>query len=174
MGLKFCSIIRRELFSPNKMEMAIKNQRRKNKKTTLSSAKLNNCIVSKILNPFPWQTRIWTCRQSHSVFMLVLQISSFTVYFPTPPCNPLVLRSSGKSFEIFGLLPDGSPCDSNICICLNQVNRLQTKPVLTRLFKKYPTAHSLLRGCTIPMLEDLLEPLGMQRVRAKRIYKMSD
>ena len=58
-------------------------------------------------------------------------------------------------------------------ICLNQVNRLQTKPVLTRLFNKYPTAHSLLRSCTIPMLEELLEPLGMQRVRAKRIYKMS-
>ena len=34
-GLKFCSIIRRVLFSPNKMEMAIKKQRRKNKKTTL-------------------------------------------------------------------------------------------------------------------------------------------
>ena len=58
-------------------------------------------------------------------------------------------------------------------ICLNQVDRKQTKPVLTQLFKKYPTAHSLLRGCTIPMLEELLEPLGMQRVRAKRIYKMS-
>ena len=58
-------------------------------------------------------------------------------------------------------------------ICLNQVNRRQTKPVLTKLFNKYPTAHSLLRSCTIPMLEELLEPLGMQRVRAKRIYKMS-
>ena len=58
-------------------------------------------------------------------------------------------------------------------ICLNQVNRLQTKPVLTKLFNKFPTAHSLLRSCTIPMLEELLEPLGMQRVRAKRIYKMS-
>ena len=58
-------------------------------------------------------------------------------------------------------------------ICLNQVDRKQTKPVLTELFKRYPTAHSLLRGCTIPMLEDLLQPLGMQSVRAKRIYKMS-
>jgi methyl-CpG-binding domain protein 4 len=58
-------------------------------------------------------------------------------------------------------------------ICLNQVDRKQTKPVLSKLFKKYPTAHSLLRSCTIPMLEELLEPLGMQRVRAKRIYKMS-
>ena len=57
--------------------------------------------------------------------------------------------------------------------CLNQVDRKQTKPVLTELFKRYPTAHSLLRGCTIPMLEDLLQPLGMQSVRAKRIYKMS-
>ena len=58
-------------------------------------------------------------------------------------------------------------------ICLNQVDRKQTKPVLTELFKRFPTAHSLLRGCTIPMLEDLLQPLGMQSVRAKRIYKMS-
>ena len=58
-------------------------------------------------------------------------------------------------------------------ICLNQVDRKQTKPVLTELFKRYPTAHSLLRGCTIPMLEDLLQPLGLQSVRAKRIYKMS-
>ena len=58
-------------------------------------------------------------------------------------------------------------------ICLNQVDRKQTKPVLTELFKRYPTAHSLFRGCTIPMLEDLLQPLGMQSVRAKRIYKMS-
>jgi len=58
-------------------------------------------------------------------------------------------------------------------ICLNQVDRRQTKPVLTKLFKKYPTAHSLLRGCTIPMLAEMLKPLGMQNVRANRIYKMS-
>ena len=58
-------------------------------------------------------------------------------------------------------------------ICLNQVDRKQTKPVLSKLFKRYPTAHSLLRGCTIPMLEEILQPLGMQNVRAKRIYKMS-
>jgi|TARA_S200000501_G_C20819960_1_gene742358 methyl-CpG-binding domain protein 4 len=58
-------------------------------------------------------------------------------------------------------------------ICLNQVNRRQTKPVLTKLFKKYPTPHSLLRGCTIPMLTEILKPLGMQNIRAKRIYKMS-
>ena len=44
-------------------------------------------------------------------------------------------------------------------ICLNQVNRRQTKPVLTKLFKKYPTPHSLLRGCTIPMLTEILKPL---------------
>jgi len=58
-------------------------------------------------------------------------------------------------------------------ICLNQVDRRQTKPVLTKLFEKYPTAHSLLRGCTIPMLAEMLAPLGMQNVRAKRIYQMS-
>ena len=58
-------------------------------------------------------------------------------------------------------------------ICLNQVDRRQTKPVLSKLFTKYPTAHSLLRGCTIPMLAEMLKPLGMQNIRAKRIYKMS-
>ena len=58
-------------------------------------------------------------------------------------------------------------------ICLNQVDRRQTKPVLTKLFAKYPTAHSLLRGCTLPMLAEMPKPLGMQNIRAKRIYKMS-
>ena len=58
-------------------------------------------------------------------------------------------------------------------ICLNLVNRRQTKPVLREFFKRYPTHDKLLRGATIPMLEELLAPLGMQRVRAKRIYKMS-
>lgn len=58
-------------------------------------------------------------------------------------------------------------------ICLNQVNRRQTKPVLTEFFKKYPTHDKLLRSATIPMLENMLAPLGMQKVRAKRIYKMS-
>jgi len=50
-------------------------------------------------------------------------------------------------------------------ICLNQVNRRQTK--------RWPTANKLLRSATIPMLEEFLAPLGMQKVRAKRIYKMS-
>jgi methyl-CpG-binding domain protein 4 len=58
-------------------------------------------------------------------------------------------------------------------ICLNQVNRRQTKPLLTKFFKQWPTANKLLRSATIPMLEEFLAPLGMQKVRAKRIYKMS-
>ena len=58
-------------------------------------------------------------------------------------------------------------------MCLNLTYRKQVKTVLPKLFKRYPTAHSLLRGCTIPMLEEMLQPLGMQNVRAKRIYKMS-
>lgn len=58
-------------------------------------------------------------------------------------------------------------------ICLNQVNRRQTKPLLTEFFRRWPTAHKLLRSATIPMLEEFLAPLGMQKVRAKRIYKMS-
>lgn len=58
-------------------------------------------------------------------------------------------------------------------ICLNQVNRRQTKPVLTEFFKRWSNAESLLHA-TRDQIEDVLKPLGMQRVRAKRLYRMSE
>lgn len=57
-------------------------------------------------------------------------------------------------------------------ICLNQVDRRQTKPVLTDFFERWPTAGILLYA-TIDEIAEVLQPLGMQNVRAKRIYKMS-
>jgi len=58
-------------------------------------------------------------------------------------------------------------------ICLNLVNRRQTKPVLTEFFKRWSTPESLLYA-TRNEIEDMLKPLGMQRVRAQRIYRMSE
>ena len=58
-------------------------------------------------------------------------------------------------------------------ICLNQVNRRQTKPVLTEFFRRWPTHGSLLYA-TKKEIEDVLQPLGMQRVRAERLYRKSE
>jgi len=58
-------------------------------------------------------------------------------------------------------------------ICLNQVNRRQTKPVLTEFFKRWSTHDSLVYA-TRGEIENILKPLGMQRVRAERIYRMSE
>src|SRR5210317_1549246 len=58
-------------------------------------------------------------------------------------------------------------------ICLNLVNRRQTKPVLTEFFKRWSTPESLLYA-TRNEIETMLKPLGMQRVRAERIYRMSE
>jgi methyl-CpG-binding domain protein 4 len=57
-------------------------------------------------------------------------------------------------------------------ICLNQVDRRQTKPVLKEFFERWPTAGFLLFA-TVDEIAEMLKPLGMQNVRAKRIYKMS-
>jgi len=57
-------------------------------------------------------------------------------------------------------------------ICLNQVDRRQTKPVLKEFFERWPTAGFLLLA-TVDEIAEMLKPLGMQNVRAKRIYKMS-
>jgi methyl-CpG-binding domain protein 4 len=57
-------------------------------------------------------------------------------------------------------------------ICLNQVDRRQTKPVLKEFFERWPTAGHLLYA-TVEEIAEMLKPLGMQNVRAKRIYKMS-
>ena len=58
-------------------------------------------------------------------------------------------------------------------ICLNQTNRRQVKAVLPKLFKKWATHTELLSSATISKLEKMLQPLGMQKVKAERIYRMS-
>jgi methyl-CpG-binding domain protein 4 len=57
-------------------------------------------------------------------------------------------------------------------ICLNQTNRKQVKRVLPEFFERFPTPESVLRSRIIT-LEEILAPLGMRHVRAKRIYRMS-
>jgi methyl-CpG-binding domain protein 4 len=57
-------------------------------------------------------------------------------------------------------------------ICLNQVDRRQTKPVLTKFFKRWPTAKDIL-SATVDDIADMVQSLGMKNVRAKRIHRMS-
>ena len=59
-------------------------------------------------------------------------------------------------------------------ICLNQTNRKQVKAVLPKLFKKWATHTELLSSATIASLEKILKPLGMQKKKAERIYRMSE
>ena len=58
-------------------------------------------------------------------------------------------------------------------ICLNQTNRKQVKAVLPKLFKKWATHTELLSSANISSLEKMLKPLGMQKKKAERIYRMS-
>ena len=57
-------------------------------------------------------------------------------------------------------------------ICLNQTYRKQVKWVLPELFERYPTPEAYIRG-RISTQERILKPLGMWKVRAKRIKQMS-
>ena len=57
-------------------------------------------------------------------------------------------------------------------ICLNQTYRKQVKVVLPKLFRRYPNAKAFLRG-RLKTQENMLKPLGMWSVRAKRLRKMS-
>ena len=57
-------------------------------------------------------------------------------------------------------------------ICLAQTYRKQVKEVLPKLFKKYPNPKSYLRG-RLHTQEKMLKPLGMWKVRAKRLRNMS-
>ena len=57
-------------------------------------------------------------------------------------------------------------------MCLNQTYRKQVKEVLPKLFKRYPNPKAYLRG-RLKTQENMLKPLGMWSVRAKRIRKMS-
>ena len=57
-------------------------------------------------------------------------------------------------------------------ICLNQTYRKQVKQVLPELFKRYPNAVKFIRG-RVKTQERILKPLGMWKVRAKRLRGMS-
>ncbi len=57
-------------------------------------------------------------------------------------------------------------------ICLNQTYRKQVKQVLPKLFKRYPNPKAYLRG-KLKTQENMLKPLGMWSVRAKRLRQMS-
>ena len=57
-------------------------------------------------------------------------------------------------------------------ICLNQTYRKQVKEVLPKLFERYPNPKAFLRG-RLKTQENMLKPLGMWSVRAKRLRKMS-
>ena len=58
-------------------------------------------------------------------------------------------------------------------ICLNLTNRKQVKRVLPNFFAKWPTHTSLLHA-TRKEIEEVIAPLGMRRVRAERLYRMSE
>ena len=58
-------------------------------------------------------------------------------------------------------------------ICLNLTNRKQVKAVLPTFFSKWPCANSLLHA-TRNEIEEVIAPLGMRRVRAERLYRMSE
>jgi endonuclease III len=57
-------------------------------------------------------------------------------------------------------------------IMLNQTGRKPVKTVLPEFLSRWPTAEALLRS-RIPDIEAVIQPLGMYRVRAKRLYRMS-
>jgi len=57
-------------------------------------------------------------------------------------------------------------------IMLNQTGRKPVKTILPEFLARWPTPEALLRSRIID-IEELIKPLGMHRVRAKRLYKMS-
>lgn len=57
-------------------------------------------------------------------------------------------------------------------MCLNLTYRKQVKEVLPKLFKRYPNPQSYLRG-RLKKQQEMLKPLGMWSVRAKRLRRMS-
>ena len=58
-------------------------------------------------------------------------------------------------------------------MCLNLTYRKQVKVVLPKLFERYPTPKSYLRG-RLKTQQNILKPLGMWSVRSKRIRKMTE
>ena len=57
-------------------------------------------------------------------------------------------------------------------IMLNQTGRKPVKTVLPQFLARWPTPEALLRSRIVD-IEEMIQPLGMYRVRAKRIYRMS-
>ena len=57
-------------------------------------------------------------------------------------------------------------------ICLNLTNRVQVKAVLPKLFKKYPTPITFIRGHSSTQ-KKMLKPLGMVNKRLERLKQMS-
>jgi endonuclease III len=57
-------------------------------------------------------------------------------------------------------------------IMLNQTGRKPVKTVLPMFLEKWPTPEALLRSRIID-IEEMIQPLGMWRRRAKMLYKMS-
>jgi endonuclease III len=57
-------------------------------------------------------------------------------------------------------------------ICLNQTYRKQVKEILPQLFHRWPTPEKMVRA-PLNRLERLIKPLGMWRVRSRRIKQMS-
>ena len=57
-------------------------------------------------------------------------------------------------------------------MCLNLTYRKQVKEVLPKLFQKYPNPVAFIRG-RHKTQQNLLKPLGMWKVRTKRLRNMS-
>lgn len=57
-------------------------------------------------------------------------------------------------------------------IMLNQTGRKAVKAVLPVFLEKWPTPEALLRSRILD-IEEVIKPLGMYKIRAKRIYRMS-
>ena len=58
-------------------------------------------------------------------------------------------------------------------IMLNLTGRKQVKKVLPEFLSRWPNPESLLHA-TSRQIEDVIEPLGMKKVRAERLYRMSE
>ena len=58
-------------------------------------------------------------------------------------------------------------------IMLNLTGRKQVKKVLPEFLSRWPNPQSLLHA-TSRQIEDVIEPLGMKKVRAERLYRMSE
>ena len=57
-------------------------------------------------------------------------------------------------------------------ICLNQTYRKQVKEILPQVLHKWPTPEKMARA-PLNTLQRLIKPLGMWRVRSRRIIQMS-